>query len=261
MKTIKVKKTKLKTSKLKIKNSIGTLKNDKSTDENDLLLLLNEADKITLNDLDFDTILNEQSKMLCNINNIVNKEGKVKGQIENKNKDNNPLCKIINSNTDSKFKTMLSSYKKQLFDKSKISKKQKTKKSLKKSKPKKTFKSINLIKHKPTSINYTKKSSHKKSRRKKYSHKKSSSKKSSHKKSSYKKSSYKKSSYKKSSYKKSSRKKICPKKNNKKYLQINKIAIKNKNIYRYNNRRKFDVTITNPQIYIKNNSKNKDKNK
>ena len=47
----------------------------------------------------------------------------------------------------------------------------------------------------------------------------------------------------------------------KKCIQINKLAFKNKNIYRYNNRRKFDVTITNPQIYIKNNSKNKDKNK
>ena len=251
MKTIKVKKTKLKTSNLKIKNSVGSLKNDKSTDENDLLLLLNEADKITLNDLDFDTILNEQSKMLCNINSIVNKEGKVKGQIENKNKDNNPLCKIINSNNDSKFKTMLSNYKKQLINKNKMSKKQKTKKSLKKFKPKKTFKSINLIKHKPTSINYTKKSSPKKSSPKKSSHKKSR-----HKKSSHKKFSRKKTSRKKSIRKKSIRRKPCPKKNNKKYLQINKIAIKNKNIYRYNNRRKFDVTITNPQIYIKNNSKN-----
>jgi hypothetical protein len=247
MKTIKAKKTKLKSSKEKIKNNkktIGTLKSIKTTDDDDLLSLLNEADKITLNDLDFDTILNEESKILCNINKIVSKEDKIKGKFDTKNKDNNPLCNIINSNNDSKFKNMLSKYKKNLLSESK--------KSLKKSSPKKTFKSINLIKHKPTSIKYNlNKSRSKKSRSKKSRTKKSRTKKSRTKKSRTKKSSHKKPRTKKSSYKKS-----INKKNNKKICQINKLAIKNKNIYKYNNRRKYDVTITNPQIYIKNNSKN-----
>jgi len=225
---------------------------------------LNEADKITLNDLDFDTILNEESKILCNINKIVSKEDKTKGKFDTKNKDNNPLCNIINSNNDSKFKSMLSKYKKNLLSESK--------KSLKKSSPKKTFKSINLIKHKPTSIKYnlnksrSKKSKSKKSRSKKSrsnkprtkksSHRKTRTKKSRSKKSNHRKTRTKKSSHRKTRTKKSSHKKSINKKNNKKICLINKLAIKNKNIYKYNNRRKYDVTITNPQIYIKNNSKN-----
>ena len=232
MKTIKTKKTKLKSSKEKLKNNkkpIGTLKSIKTTDDDDLLSLLNEADKITLNDLDFDTILNEESKILCNINKIVSKEDKTKGKFDTKNKDNNPLCNIINSNNDSKFKSMLSKYKKNLLSESK--------KSLKKSSPKKTFKSINLIKHKHTSIKYNlNKSRSKKSRSNKPRTKKS--------------------SHRKTRTQKSRHKKSINKKNNKKICLINKLAIKNKNIYKYNNRRKYDVTITNPQIYIKNNSKN-----
>ena len=257
IKSIKSKSTKKKSSTEKIKknksvSSIGSLKSNKFTDENDLLSLLTEADKITLNDLDFDTILNEESKILCNINNLVNKQGKIKGQFDTKNKDNNPLCNIINSNSDSKFKNMLSKYKKQLISKSKMSKtKKSSRKSSKKTNPKKSFKSINLIKHKPTSIKYvlkksrTKKVRSKKSRTKKYNPRKSRTKKPIRRKSITKKSSYKKSSS------------IPKKNNNKKCYQINKIAIKNKNMYRYNNRRKIDVTITNPKIlYIKNNSKN-----
>ena len=248
-KSIKSKSTKKNSSTEKIKknksvSSIGSLKSNKSTDDNDLLSLLTEADKITLNDLDFDTILNEESKILCNINNLVNKQGKIKGQFDTKNKDNNPLCNIINSNSDSKFKNMLSKYKKQLISKSKMSKTKKSSKISKKTKSKKSFKSINLIKHKPTSIKYALK----KSRTKKVRSKKSRTKKPIPRKSRTKKSSHKKSSHKKS---------IPKKNNNKKCYQINKIAIKNKNMYRYNNRRKIDVTITNPKIlYIKNNSKN-----
>ena len=248
------------TKNKKITKTIDLVNSDKSTDDNDLLLLLTEADKITLNDLDFDNILKEQSKMLCNINNIVNKEGEIKGQIKSKNKDNNPLCNIINTNNDSKFKSMLSNYKKKLISKSKISKTRKIHKPtvikslLKKTKTKKSFKKINLVKHKPTSINYTsKKSTHKKSRSKKSRSRKSRSRKSRSRKTTHKKSTHKKSTHKKSRHRKSNNKKKC--------ILINKLAFKNKNVYRYNNRRKFDVTITNPQIYIKNNSKNKDKNK
>ena len=258
-KSIKSKSTKKNSSTEKIKknksvSSIGSLKSNKSTDDNDLLSLLTEADKITLNDLDFDTILNEESKILCNINNLVNKQGKIKGQFDTKNKDNNPLCNIINSNSDSKIKNMISKYKKQLISKSKMSKTKKSSKKSKKTKSKKSFKSINLIKHKPTSIKYD----FKKSRSKKVRSKKSRTKKLIRKKSITKKPIRRKSRTKKSSHKKSSHKKSIPKKNNnKKCYQINKIAIKNKNMYRYNNRRKIDVTITNPKIlYIKNNSKN-----
>jgi len=227
---------------LNTKNSIKSLDNIKSNtikEENDLVLLLNEADKITLNDLDFDTILKEQSTMLCNINNIISKEGKVKGQFDSKNKDNNPLCNIVKLNNDSKFKNMLSKYKKKLNTSiNKI----KTKKTIsKKIVPKKNAKQINLFKYKATSINYATKKSSKKSRSKKSRSKKSRSKKSSSKKSRSKK----------------SRTKKCNKKA--RTITINRISVKNKNkfLYKYNNRRNFDVTITNPQIYIKNNNKNK----
>jgi hypothetical protein len=226
----KLKKYKKNTKNKKFTKTIDSINTDKSTIDNDLLLLLNEADKITLNDLDFDNILKEQSKILCNINNIVTKEGNIKGQIKSTNKDNNPLCNIINTNNDSKFKSILSKYKQKLISKNTISKISKTRKinkskKTKKTKTKKTFKKINLIKHKPTSIKYTsKKSTHKKSRGRKTTHRKSRSRKSS---------------------------------NKKKCIQINKLAFKNKNVYRYNNRRKIDVTITNPQIYIKNKNKNK----
>ena len=97
----------------KISKKLNSLKLNKNIEEDDLLLLLNEADKITLDELEFDNILKEQSKMLCNINDIVSKEGNIKGQIKSPNNEKqNPLCNIIKLNNDSKFKKILSKYKK-----------------------------------------------------------------------------------------------------------------------------------------------------
>lgn len=50
---------------------------DKKIDES-LKQILNEADKITLNDKEFDNILNEQNEILCNMNHILDKTPKDK---------------------------------------------------------------------------------------------------------------------------------------------------------------------------------------
>ena len=52
----KIKKSKTNTKNKKITKTADSINTDKSTDDSDLLSLLNEADKITLNDLDFDNI-------------------------------------------------------------------------------------------------------------------------------------------------------------------------------------------------------------
>ena len=66
----------------------------------DILMLLKEADKITLDDVEFDNILKEETKILCNINNILNEEKGIK--------DENKICNISHLTRDSKFKEMIS---------------------------------------------------------------------------------------------------------------------------------------------------------
>jgi hypothetical protein len=68
---------------------------------NNLKIILNEADKITMNQLEFDTIFKEQSKILCDIKTLLNNEKK--GTITK--------CNIIGKN-DNKFNKLLDMYKK-----------------------------------------------------------------------------------------------------------------------------------------------------
>ena len=179
----------LKSSK-SLKQSKNTLKTNKNTSK-DLLMLLDEADKITLDDLEFDFILKEQTKILCDINDILNKENNIKTK-------SNKICNIEHLKTDTKFKEMLTNYNKKSNNKSKESGKSKSKESGK-SKSKESGKSKNK------QIKLTKKK--------------------------------------------------CKRKTSTKHslINIHKLKIKNKNIYKYNNRRQFDVdvTITKPNIFIK----------
>lgn len=64
-------KSKIKTNSSLEKKLDGTLDD---TLDNDLKLILNEADKVTMNDLEFDTIFNEQSKILCDIKTLLKNE-------------------------------------------------------------------------------------------------------------------------------------------------------------------------------------------
>lgn len=72
-------KSKIKTNSSLEKKLDGTLDGtlDDTLDDtldNDLKLILNEADKVTMNDLEFDTIFNEQSKILCDIKTLLQNE-------------------------------------------------------------------------------------------------------------------------------------------------------------------------------------------
>ena len=77
-------------SRSKVKNE----KNDNNNNyNNDLLMLLNEADHITLDDFEFDNILKEQSQILCNINNILNRA--LGRNISQNNLNGSILCSLI----------------------------------------------------------------------------------------------------------------------------------------------------------------------
>jgi hypothetical protein len=69
--------------------------------DNNLKTILDEADKITMNELEFDTIFKEQSKILCDIKTLLTNEKN--GTITK--------CNIIGKN-DNNFKQLLNVYKK-----------------------------------------------------------------------------------------------------------------------------------------------------
>ena len=218
---------------MKLKNSKD--KNNKKYND-DLLMLLNEADHITLDDLEFDNILKEQSKILCNINHILTVEHN-KGK--NGKINENPVCNITNLNKDSKFKKIISNIENKKTDaktdaKTYAKTDAKTDAKLDTSNKIKSFKKIK-----------------RKSRNRKHKIAKLSIKTGKHTSSKNIKSITKKSS-------RQNTKKKCKNKSKYKQITINKLT-KKKYIYRHNNKRKYDITITKPNIYIKGNSKNNDK--
>ena len=66
--------------------------------------LLEEADKITLDDLDFNKILKEQSSILCNIQKMLHYEN-------NKNSKEPFKCNIMNLKNDANLKKIINEYK------------------------------------------------------------------------------------------------------------------------------------------------------
>jgi hypothetical protein len=66
--------------------------------------LLEEADKITLDDLDFNKILKEQSSILCNIQKMLHYEN-------NKNNKEPFKCNIMNLKNDANLKKIINEYK------------------------------------------------------------------------------------------------------------------------------------------------------
>ena len=66
--------------------------------------LLKEADKITLDDLDFNKILKEQSSILCNIQKMLHYEN-------NKNNKEPFKCNIMNLKNDANLKKIINEYK------------------------------------------------------------------------------------------------------------------------------------------------------
>ena len=84
-------------------------KKSKTIQNDDILMLLKEAEHITLDDLNFDNILKEQKQILCNINTILKEENKDISKLSsNKQKSS---CNIDNLKNDTKFKNILSKYK------------------------------------------------------------------------------------------------------------------------------------------------------
>lgn len=222
----------------KQKNNKKNISKDKNINKynDDILMLLKEADKITLDDVEFDNILKEETKILCNINNILNEEKGIK--------DENKICNISHLTRDSKFKEMISkiSIEKQNINKngssgtgsgsgngSKTESTTKTETSsssassasstseskiksnykvLKRTKKKKLNKILDEYKNKNKSLKLKKPL---------------------------------KIPFKIPLKKKSKCRKI----------KINKLSVKKKYIYKHNNKRKYDITIENPKIYIK----------
>jgi hypothetical protein len=86
----------------------------------DLKLILDEADKITLTDLEFDKIFKEQTKILCDIKTILEEE-KHKQISPNSIGKSMGKCNIAALHNDSKFKTLLSNYKKKYSSITRIS--------------------------------------------------------------------------------------------------------------------------------------------
>ena len=166
--------------KSKLSKSNKSNKSNKSTND-DLLMLLNEAENITLDDLEFDNILKEQGQILCNINNIISGT-----------KNENPVCNIANLKTDSKFKKILS----------RVIKKKHTNATSKHTKKKKQLYEISGNKH----SRKTKKG-------------------------------------------KKNRNKILNAKSSP--ITIHNLSSKKKYLYRHDNKRHYDITITKPKIYIK----------
>ena len=82
-------------------------KHKSKSNNNDLGLkeLLEEADKITLDDLDFNKILKEQSSILCDIKKMIHYEN-------NANNKEPFKCDIMNLKNDKKLQIMINKYKK-----------------------------------------------------------------------------------------------------------------------------------------------------
>lgn len=83
---------------------------------NDLQFILGEADKITLTDLEFDNLFKEQSKILCDIKTLLNKDRDANSSNTTKPSINNNIevgqCKLINLNDSNTFNNLLQNYKK-----------------------------------------------------------------------------------------------------------------------------------------------------
>lgn len=212
----------------KTKDKLSKLESQsQKTYNNSLKFILDEADKITLDDIEFDNILKEQSNILCDIKQILHNESK--------NKNSEFTCDISNIKNDNKFKKMIKDYTNNIssntsspnsFSTSRISKASSNSKLTKRAKRT----------HKRT----PKKSSNKSSKKSSHSTLRAGFPKS--------RLSSKKLSYPIKKISKHLKDSKCP-------INIKKIVYKNKNknknIYKYNNRRKYDVTIKNPNIYIK----------
>ena len=87
----------------KTKDKLSKLESQsQKTYNNSLKFILDEADKITLDDIEFDNILKEQSSILCDIKQILHNESK--------NKNSEFTCNISNIKNDNKFKKMIKDY-------------------------------------------------------------------------------------------------------------------------------------------------------
>ena len=204
-------------------DNLNPSKNKKKYNK-ELLMLLNEADHITLDDLEFDNILKEQSKILCNINEILNFENN-KGK--NGKLNVNPVCDISNLNKDSKFTKILSKITENTNTNNNIIKITKKKsKQFSKNKSKSLKKNSNNISNNSKII-------YKLSKKTKQNSKQNSIQKS------------------KKKYKKITKKKLCKKNSKYRPFAINNLTSKKKYVYRHNNKRKYDITITKPNIFIK----------
>jgi hypothetical protein len=198
--------------------------------ENDLLMLLNEADHIILDDLELDNILKEQSKILCNINEILNFENNKGKNGKNGKLTKNPLCEISNLNNRSKEiinimpKKNLNQFLKP--NSMKITKKKSKTSFANKSKSfKKSIKNSNSNKNNKIINKFSKKTNYKSM-----------------------KNSIQKS---KTNYKQITKKNLCKKTSKSRPITINKLTSRKKYIYKHNNKRKYDITITKPSIFIK----------
>ena len=232
-----ISKTKDKLSKLEYQSQ--------KTYDNNLKFILDEADKITLDDIEFDNILKEQSSILCDIKQILHNESK--------NKNSEFICDISNIKNDNKFKKMIKDYTTNISSNTSSSSTSRISIASSNSKvTKRTKRTPNRTHNKSSKKSSSKKSSHS-TLRAGFPKSFSSSKKLSHStlRPGFPKSRsllYKKSSYPIKKISKHLKDSKCP-------INIRKIVYKNKNknknIYKYNNRRKYDVTIKNPNIYIK----------
>ena len=97
-----------------------TTKNSSSNNNLDLKELLKEADKITLDDLDFNKILKEQTNILCNIQKMIHYEN-------NANIKEPFKCNITNLKNDKNLQIMINKYKNNKHHNNKINFKKKTK--------------------------------------------------------------------------------------------------------------------------------------
>ena len=90
----------------------------KTSINKDLQSILDEADKITIDDLEFDKLFKEQSKILCDIKTLLQKDNQ-KSQQETLQK-----CTLASSSShnDSEFKQLLSTYKKKYSSSPRITK-------------------------------------------------------------------------------------------------------------------------------------------
>lgn len=99
----------MKSNKKQTQKNISNISNmsnmsNMSNDET-LKYILDEAENITLDDLDFDNLIKDQKHMLCDIRNILNMNKKDGEQ-------NNTKCSAENLKTDDKLSKMIDIYKK-----------------------------------------------------------------------------------------------------------------------------------------------------